>query len=138
MTGRKNNVGAGFVIFKSDDLEKMLVLIREDGIYDIPKGTKDQNESDLDTARRETFEECSIVVEPSEMLTTEASLRHGSLTTYVAVTDKIPEVVPNLHSGILEHVGYEWVTKDKATSNCLSYLTPHIEAAFFLKSICLL
>ncbi len=138
MTGKKSNVGAGFVIFKNDDPEKMLVLIREDGVYDIPKGTKDESESDLDTARRETFEECSIVIEPSEMLTPEASLRHGSLTTYVAITDKVPEVVPNINSGILEHVGYEWVTKSKAASNCLPYLVPHIEAAFFLKSICLL
>ena len=138
MTGRKSNVGAGFVIFKSDEPEKMLVLIREDGVYDIPKGTKDNNESDLDTARRETFEECSIVIEPSEMLTPEASLRHGSLTTYVAITDKIPEVVPNQKSGILEHIGYDWVTKQAALSNCLPYLPQHIEAAFFLKSICLL
>ena len=55
MTGKKINVGAGFVIFKSDDPEKMLVLIREDGVYDIPKGAKDESESDLDTARRETL-----------------------------------------------------------------------------------
>ena len=44
MTGKKSNVGAGFVIFKSDDPEKMLVLIREDGVYDIPKGAKDEDE----------------------------------------------------------------------------------------------
>lgn len=138
MTGKKSNVGAGFIIFKKNEPDKVLVLIRDDGQYDIPKGRKDNKESDLETARRETFEECSIVIELDEMLTQEASLRHGSLTTYAAITDKIPEVVANIHSGVLEHIGYSWVTGDEATTNCLSYLRPHIEAAFFLKSICLI
>ena len=138
MPGKKSNVGAGFVIFKKDEPNKILVLIRDDGQYDIPKGAKDFQESDLETARRETFEECSIVIEPGEMLTQEASLRHGSLTTFAAITDKTPEVVANIHTGILEHVGYSWVTVDEATANCLSYLVPHIEAAFFLKSICVI
>ena len=95
-------------------------------------------ESDIETARRETFEECSIVIEPSEMLTQQASLRHGSLTTFAALTDKTPEVVANLTTGVVEHIGYKWVTKDEAQSNCLSYLSSHIEAAFFLKSVCLI
>ena len=43
---KKNSVaGAGFLILKKDTLHlknpKMLALIRDDGLFDIPKGTMD-------------------------------------------------------------------------------------------------
>ena len=138
MTEGKNKQGAGFVIFKADNPDLMLVLIRNDGKYDIPKGVIDRGESDITAAKRETFEECSIFVEPQEMLAPLPTMKDDRLATYSAITDKIPQITPNPHSGILEHEGYEWVTKDKAISNCLSYLVDHIEAGYFLKAVCLL
>jgi len=138
MTEEKSKQGAGFVIFKSANPELVLVLIRSDGQYDIPKGVVDTGESDIAAAKRETFEECSIFIEPKEMLASMPSLKDGQLATYVAITDKIPQITPNPHSGIWEHEGYEWVEKDKAVANCLPYLIKHIEAGYFLKTICLL
>jgi 8-oxo-dGTP pyrophosphatase MutT (NUDIX family) len=138
MIEEQNNIGAGFIIFNKTDSSKVLVLIRDDGQYDIPKGKRDKGESDLDAAKRETFEECSIVVERFEMLSIDPSYIGSQLTTYSAVTDKLPEIIPNCHSGIWEHVGYEWVEKDKAIARCLPYLRQHIEAGYFLKAVCLL
>ena len=134
----KNKQGAGFIVFHADNTELMLVLIRDDGQYDIPKGVIDMGETDIAAAKRETFEECSIFIEPKEMLAPMPSLKDGRLATFTAVTSKIPQITPNPHSGIWEHKGYEWVTKDKAVSNCLPYLIRHIEAGYFLKAICLL
>ena len=136
MTEGKNKLGAGFVLFSADDTNLMLVLVRDDGKYDIPKGTIDRGESEMSAAKRETFEECSIFIEPEEMLSNSPSLRDGRLTTYCAITNKIPEITVNPHSGIWEHESYEWVTKDKAVANCLPYLISHIEAGYFLKVIC--
>ena len=132
----KNKVGAGFVVFNIAKPDLMLVLIRDDGKYDIPKGVIDKGETEFAAALRETFEECSILIEPQEMLSKEPSLKDGRLTTYCAMTHKIPQITPNPHSGKFEHKDHEWVTKEKALSNCLPYLSRHIEAAYFLKVIC--
>ena len=138
MTEGDSKQGAGFIIFKAANPELVLVLIRSDGQYDIPKGVVDTGESDIMAAKRETFEECSIFIEPKEMLAPMPSLKDEQLATYAAITGKIPQITPNPHSGIWEHEGYEWVTKDKAVANCLPYLVRHIEAGYFLKRICLL
>ena len=119
--------GAGFVVFKRDTLENgkplLLALVQADGVYDIPKGVIDGGESDLEAAKRECFEECSIVIRDVDMLFTEASPhKHGALTTFCASTDQTPHVTINPHSGILEHQDFQWVEKDKFINNCLSYL----------------
>ena len=117
----KNKQGAGFVIFNKSSPEQMLALIREDGLFDIPKGRRDDNESDLEAARRECFEECSIMIEENEMLPIHP-YHDGVLTVFGAETDKIPVITPNIHSGILEHTGYKWLNKKDFCSACLPYL----------------
>ena len=121
MSKKPRHPGAGFVVFNKNDPSKFLALIRDDGIYDIPKGRKDGNESSLTTAKRECFEECSILIEDEEILPV-GPYKSGALITYGAITDKTPSITPNVHSGILEHQGYEWVDKQTFCSNCLQYL----------------
>ncbi len=121
--------GAGFVIFREDTIgsEKPLVLalIQDDGVYDIPKGRIDEGESELLAAKRECFEESSIVVQDDDMLF--SPFKSGPLTTFCAKTNKVPHITVNPHSGILEHAGYEWVTKDQFCNNCLNYLISPVE-----------
>ena len=113
--------GAGFIVFKKDEPSKILALVRDDGVYDIPKGRKDGNEVPLSTAKRECFEECSIFIEDHEILAIPPH-EQGELTTYGAITDKSPAITPNIHNGVLEHQGYEWVNEEQFCSNCLDYL----------------
>ena len=124
--------GAGFVIFKEDTIEGqsplVLALIQDDGVYDIPKGRIDEGESELAAAKRECFEESSIMVQEEDMLFRNSSpFKSGALTTFCAKTNKVPHITVNPHSGILEHAGYEWVTKDQFCGNCLSYLIGPVE-----------
>ncbi len=117
--------GAGFIVFQKDSVDKgeplILTLLKPDGQYDLPKGECDDGETKLQTAIRECFEECSIYVEPNEML--EDGFVHGALTTFAAISNKTPEITRNEHTGILEHEGYKWVNRDDFCNNCLPYLT---------------
>ena len=77
---------------------------------------------------RECFEESSIVIQENDMIFVDKSpFKFGALTTFCASTDKTPHITVNPHSGILEHSGYEWVTKDQFCSNCLEYLIGPVE-----------
>lgn len=124
--------GAGFVIFRSGTVGSeeplILALVQEDGVFDIPKGRMDEGETELQTAKRECFEECSIMISDEEMFLTKHSPHiHGNLTTFCAKTDKAPNITINPHSGILEHSGFEWVTKEDFCSNCLGYLKEPVQ-----------
>ena len=130
--GTSKKQGAGFVIFKESTVGSqeplVLALVQDDGVYDIPKGRIDDGESELAAAKRECFEESSIVIQEDDMMFVDKSpFKFGALTTFCASTDKTPHITVNPHSGILEHSGYEWVTKDQFCSNCLEYLISPVE-----------
>ena len=122
--------GAGFILFNkssmSDKSPLMLALICSNGLYDIPKGESEKSESPIDTAFRECFEECSILLDNVEVI---KGLKYasGPLTVFGACTDKIPAVTRNPSTGILEHQGFKWVTKQEFLSNCIFYLKPFAE-----------
>ena len=130
--------GAGFLLFRKDTLGSssplMLALVREDGLLDIPKGTKDPGESSLETAKRECFEECSIVVLDDELLFNSDFHSNGSLDVFCAATNSTPLITVNPHSGIQEHAGAEWVTQEDFQSRCLSYLIPAANHFYFSHS----
>lgn len=104
----------------------MLALIREDGLYDIPKGVIEPGESTLLAAKRECFEECSIALDDSDMLFNSRPHKFGILTVFCASTENIPVIITNPHTGILEHCGFKWIDKDTFCSNCLDYLIPSV------------
>ena len=131
-TKKENNdvSGAGFVVFRKDTLQHaqplMLALVRDDGVLDIPKGTIDKNEDSLSAAKRECFEECSIILEDEELLFDKASFTHGPLEVFCAATDKTPSITRNPHTDIMEHEDYRWVPQSDFCAGCLSYLIPAV------------
>ncbi len=122
------NEGAGFILFKHNTVGSasplMLALIQDDGVFDIPKGRIDGGESPIEAAKRECFEECSIVIGTESILFGGSEHVNGRLTLFSASTDGTPSITINPHSGIIEHAGHKWVTKDEFLSNCLPYLKP--------------
>ena len=122
--------GAGFLVFQKSSLNQgaplMLALIRDDGLLDIPKGTMDPGEDSLTAAKRECFEECSIIINDEDILFSANSHVSGPLEIFCAATDKEPLITKNPHTGILEHVGFQWVTREDFCSRCLEYLIPSI------------
>ena len=68
-------MGAGIIIMAMDnDQPKILGLIgdvahrrKHKATYDLPKGTRDQGESSIDCAIRETFEETGLTIAQSEL-----------------------------------------------------------------------
>ncbi len=123
----KSKLGGGFILLRQDD-NTILALIREDGLYDLPKGRLEVGETYLQAAIRECFEECSILVDEQEVLDI-GPFTNGSLVLYVATTEGIPQVLPNEESGILEHVGYKWVGLNQFCDNTLGYLIPLLREA---------
>lgn len=131
--GEKNDKwrdGAGFVLINKDT-GLMLVLLREDGQYDLPKGIREDGESDIQCAIRECFEECSIVVDQKDVRP--GYVTNGYLSIFLAYTDGIPHILPNQSTGILEHVGFRWVDAKDAVAGALDYLKPLIRSADSLK-----
>jgi len=136
MEEMENKSGAGFIVFRKDTLGSdnplMLALVQHDGIYDIPKGRMDTGESPLETAKRECFEECSVIMRDEDMIHLEGSpFINGRLTTFCGTTDQEPMVTKNPHSGILEHAGFEWVDQESFCNNCLSYLSPSVRHFYY-------
>ncbi len=123
--------GAGFIVFKDDTVGKdplILALVQDDGVFDIPKGRQDDGESSLQTAKRECFEECSIMISDDEMFLVDSSPHvNGHLTTFCARTAQVPNITINPHSGILEHADFKWVDREEFCANCLDYLISPVE-----------
>ena len=120
--------GAGFFLI-NPTTNLLLALIDSDGLYDYPKGTKDKNEDPLRTAKRECFEECSILVEESEMMDC-GPFFDGRLFLFCAETTKQPAIIRNQKSGVIEHLGYKWVTPTDFLANCRPYLRPISQKIF--------
>ena len=127
MTGQKFE-GAGFFLI-NPKLNLLLVLINEEGLYDFPKGAKDEGELPIDTAKRECFEECSILVDNNELMKC-GPFFDGKLFLFCAETHKIPIITRNKKSGILEHTGYKWVKPQHFLSNCIPHLRPITKKLF--------
>jgi len=126
-----NKQGAGFVVFKKGSIESsspvILALIQEDGVLDLPKGRIDPGETPLETAVRECFEECSLVIGNNDMILKDAGpFVYGALTLFCAESSAIPSITVNPHNGVLEHVGFKWVNEEEFLSNCLPFLAPGV------------
>ena len=114
--------GAGcFLIHKETHL--LLALINNAGLYDFPKGVREAGEEPLQTAKRECFEECSILIENKELMNC-GPFFDGKLFLFCAETIKHPVILRNEKSGIFEHSGYKWVTPKEFLLNCIPYLRP--------------
>lgn len=124
--GEKSDKGAGFIIIQKGS-NCVLALIKENGKFDLPKGRTDSGETPLETAKRECFEECSILIEDHEILNS-GPFTNGELVVFAAVTNKIPIILPNPKSGIIEHIGYKWVDPVEFMGGCVPYLASFMDA----------
>lgn len=120
--------GAGFVII-SHDSSQLLALIKNNGVFDIPKGHANIGEVPLQTAIRECWEECAIRISNEDIISQIPYINDG-LYIYTARSNKRPQIIPNPETGELEHVGYMWVTPDGFSKNAPKYLTSVIENIF--------
>ena len=126
----KNNhcKAAGLIIYRIRNQKPQILgliarkkfQIESNGIYDIPKGQKNKNETPFECALRECYEEASIV--PNRVLA--GPFINSNCWTWVAYSDEKPVININPDIGIKEHLGYRWLPIDNMIDNCLDYLKP--------------
>ena len=97
------------------------------GDIDIPKGKVDEGETALEAARRELFEEAGI---------SNVSFPYGELpivinniSVYVSLTNEQPNIMPNPHSGIIEHADATWNSFSQMKTHSIEFLKPFILVA---------
>ena len=96
--------------------------LRSNGIYDIPKGKIDPNESPFECALRECEEETGITIKNIVA----GPYKSGGLWIWLAKTNIEPTLGLNPHTGQPEHLGYKWVSPDILIDECLDYLKDSI------------
>ena len=127
--------GAGIVLCQFQDRQpKLLGLvgprnfqIKNCGTYDIPKGIIENNEDPWQTAQRECFEESGIFVFEEDLLS--GPFVHGNLVMWLARCMHDPVISANPHSGIIEHLGCQWLDPEELLKDSYIYLRPVISWA---------
>ena len=103
---------AGIVVLKEADGSYVMLGLRYEGSYDLPKGTIEPGESVLDAALRETEEEAQI--NDLDFIWGLQTKRIGNAVFFLATTSQRPAVSPNPTTGELEHDAAHWLTLDQA------------------------
>ena len=131
---RLKKTGAGFLIARvfPKDKVRFLGLIapkkirdKKGGTYDIPKGKLKEEESEIDGATRECKEESGILVKNSDIIGD--PVKYNNLTIFLASCNQDPEILPNPDSGVVEHEGFKWLSRDELVDSCLNYLKPVVK-----------
>jgi len=138
MGKRKVKMGAGVILMSFDNgMPKILGLIGDEyhrskhgAMYDLPKGTEDLNESSIDCALRETFEETGISIKQNELIA--GPMDYSFLTMWVAEVSIFSRIIieKNPITGKFEHEGFKWLTEKEALDNVYPYLAPFVKWAF--------
>ena len=116
----------GAVIFRKDSEIKYLLLHYEAGHWDFVKGNVEPNESEVDTAIRETREETGIVdVRFVDGFRERVSYyyRRGKNLIFKEVIFYLAQTRESTVKLSYEHVGYEWLTYEKAMER-LTFANP--------------
>lgn len=121
-------MGAGIIIVNSE--KQILSLITRGGLYDLPKGKAELNESPFETAQRECFEECNVLISISDLLY-ETYLNRNDTQIFIAQypTDQEIKIKPNPQTQKKEHIGWAWISIDECMTNTKSFLLPHLKWA---------
>jgi 8-oxo-dGTP pyrophosphatase MutT (NUDIX family) len=117
---------AGFIIYRLRNGEPQILgliarkIFQEEanGIYDIPKGQRDEGEDPFQCALRECREEASLV--PTNVIA--GPFCHRSMWLWLAECDDIPTINVNPAINEKEHLGYDWLTPNQIIADCLGYL----------------
>jgi 8-oxo-dGTP pyrophosphatase MutT (NUDIX family) len=122
--------GAGIIIVKKfpDGFKVLGLFNQEKGMFDLPKGEINLEESTFQAAVRETQEECGITkLDFKWGMQSIISVSH--LTFFLAETDEDPVVTQNPATGILEHLFAEWMEWDELEVALIGYLIPALREA---------
>ncbi len=112
----KRERACGVLLFRRRPREAFLVLYRKDGSPDLPKGKVDGDESDVDAALRELFEETGIRADQVR-LTPGFSFENTYATRSKKTGEPVEKTVRVFHgvvddpvSVVLEvHTAYAWI-----------------------------
>lgn len=115
---------AGIVLVKNNNEYKFLILRAFKTFWDFPKGHIEANESPIDAAIRETYEETGISSEELNFkwgldnYTTKPFKKNTKIVTYfIAETNKEKIILPiNPKLGYPEHDMFKWVTYEEGKS----------------------
>ena len=149
-----NMSAAGFILLNFDEKTnewRILSLVDNEGLFDLPKGVIDEGENELEAAKRELFEETNIDINSSKIKKTWvnwdtefdkediksiekislSSKRSRNLTMFFAeadysVIDEI-KILPNPYTNIKEHISYRFIDKNEFESD----LTPDYLKDYF-------
>ena len=102
----------------------IVVLKRNKGLCDLPKGRVDQGEKPFATALRETKEEAGIT--KLDFIWGKKSKRLSNLIFFIATTEQTPKITKNPKSGIYEHDSFEWMSIPEAKEKVTNYLNEAI------------
>lgn len=97
------------------------------GTYDIPKGIIEKDEDPWKAAQRECFEESGIFVFKEDLIS--GPFIHENLEIWLAKCMHDPDIGPNPHTGIVEHLGYRWLDPQELLNDSYIYLRPVISWA---------
>lgn len=119
-------MGAGIIFYKRDPLRILTLMAasKKGRIeYDLPKGKEDFGESRIDTAIRECLEEININVTPDK-IEGHVNIDSGRLTLFIVGwnDDYDPEIVANPETGIMEHVGWSWMSVESFGMHCPKWM----------------
>jgi len=128
MTENKKKPGAGVVLLQVQDGEVcVLGLCCSDEYFDLPKGGQEENESKIECAMRECWEETKITdaiffedIQPIHL---------SSLTLFVGTSAEDGTVTANPITGIIEHTYAQWLPLKSAAFFMKPYLRPAIRWA---------
>ncbi len=113
---KRETVSCGVLLFQESPRRAFLVLYRDDGSPDLPKGRKEKGESDEETALRELLEETGIP--PSRVRLTQGFVYENSYPTKVKKSgDAVKKTVRVFHGvvdgpvvvDVSDHADYAWV-----------------------------
>jgi len=99
--------------------------LRSNGIYDIPKGKIELNESPKECAVRECWEEVGIEI--STFLA--GPFKSEGLWVWLAEANTKPSLGVNPGTQKSEHLGYKWLPPDTLVGEYLDYLRESVEWA---------
>lgn len=121
-------MGAGIIIVNEDN--KILTLITHKGKYDLPKGSAEDGEYPFQTAQRECFEECNLMISISDLIYETYYNTNGTQIFLAKLPmDQEIKIKPTPHSQKKEHMGWAWISINEFMTNTKSFLLPHLQWA---------
>ena len=118
-----NEYSYGIILYKKNSSLKFLLLKRSEGWLDFPKGHIEKNETEIEAAIRETFEETGIKINPDDI---DRKFSYSMCYKFQRGNDMVIKHVKMFLSKIndnasirisAEHSGYIWLDYNDCMKN---------------------